>query len=104
MIVGLNSDSSVRALKGPSRPVNVEADRAYILAALESVDYVVMFSDETPYDLIKNVAPDILVKGGDYEGKTVVGAEFAGELRLVNFVDGKSTTATIERINKGSAC
>ncbi|MEW5833224.1 MAG: D-glycero-beta-D-manno-heptose-7-phosphate kinase [Campylobacterota bacterium] len=104
LIVGLNSDSSVRALKGPSRPVNVEADRAYILAALESVDYVVMFSDETPYDLIKNVAPDILVKGGDYEGKTVVGAEFAGELRLVNFVDGKSTTATIERINKGSAC
>lgn len=104
LIVGLNSDSSVRALKGPSRPVNVEADRAYILAALESVDYVVMFSDETPYDLIKNVAPDILVKGGDYEGKTVVGAEFAGELRLVNFVDGKSTTATIERINKGSTC
>lgn len=104
LIVGLNSDSSVRALKGPTRPVNGEADRAYILAALESVDYVVMFSDETPYELIKSVAPDILVKGGDYEGKTVVGAEFAGELRLVRFVDGKSTTATIERINKGSAC
>ncbi len=104
LIVGLNADSSVRALKGPTRPVNGEADRAYILAALESVDYVVMFSDETPYELIKSVAPDILVKGGDYEGKTVVGAEFAGELRLVRFVDGKSTTATIERINKGSAC
>ena len=104
LIVGLNSDSSVRVLKGPSRPVNPEEDRAYILAALESVDYVVMFSDETPYELIKGIAPDILVKGGDYEGKAVVGAEFAGELRLVTFVDGKSTTSTIERINKGTTC
>lgn len=104
LIVGLNSDSSVRELKGPTRPVNPQEDRAYILAALESVDYVVMFSDETPYELIKNIAPDILVKGGDYEGKSVVGAEFAGELRLVQFVDGKSTTATISRITKGTTC
>lgn len=104
LIVGLNSDSSVRELKGPTRPVNTEADRAYILAALESVDYVVMFSEETPHELIKNIAPDILVKGGDYEGKSVVGAEFAGELRLVQFVDGKSTTATIARINEGTTC
>lgn len=104
LIVGLNSDSSVRELKGPTRPVNTEADRAYILAALESVDYVVLFSEETPHDLIKNIAPDILVKGGDYEGKTVVGAEFAKELRLVQFVDGKSTTATIARINEGTTC
>lgn len=104
LIVGLNADSSVRALKGPSRPVNPEADRAYILAALESVDYVVLFSDETPYELIKSIAPDILVKGGDYEGKSVVGAEFAGELRLVTFVDGKSTTATIERISGAGGC
>lgn len=104
LIVGLNSDSSVRKLKGPSRPVNTEADRAYILAALESVDYVVLFSEETPHDLIKNIAPDILVKGGDYEGKEVVGAEFARELRLVQFVDGKSTTATIARIHEGITC
>lgn len=104
LIVGLNSDSSVRELKGPTRPVNTEADRAYILAALESVDYVVLFSEETPHELIKNIAPDILVKGGDYEGKSVVGAEFAGELRLVQFVDGKSTTATIARINEGTTC
>jgi len=104
LIVGLNSDSSVRELKGPTRPVNSEADRAYILAALESVDYVVVFSEETPHDLIQNIAPDILVKGGDYQGKKVVGAEFAGELRLVQFVDGKSTTATIARINEGSTC
>ncbi|MBV5320294.1 MAG: D-glycero-beta-D-manno-heptose-7-phosphate kinase [Sulfuricurvum sp.] len=104
LFVGLNSDSSVRELKGPTRPVNSEADRAYILAALESVDYVVVFSEETPHELIKNIAPDILVKGGDYEGKSVVGAEFAKELRLVQFVDGKSTTATIKRINKGTTC
>jgi len=63
-----------------------------------------MFSDETPYELIKSISPDILVKGGDYEGKTVVGAQFATELRLVQFVDGKSTTATISRINKGTTC
>lgn len=104
LIVGLNSDSSVRELKGPTRPVNNEDDRAYILAALESVDYVVVFSEETPHDLIKSIAPDILVKGGDYEGKVVVGAEFAKELRLVQFVDGKSTTATIARINGGKTC
>lgn len=104
LIVGLNTDASVRVLKGPTRPVNTEEDRAYILGALEAVDYVVLFSDDTPYELIKSIAPDILVKGGDYEGKSVVGAEFARELRLVQFVDGKSTTATIARINEGSAC
>lgn len=99
LIVGLNSDSSVRELKGPTRPINSEEDRAYILASLEAVDYVVMFSEDTPYELIKNISPDILVKGGDYEGKQVVGSEFAGELRLVKFVDGKSTTSTIEKIS-----
>jgi len=106
LIVGLNTDDSVRILKGPTRPVNNQEDRAYILGALEAVNYVVMFSEETPYELIKSIAPDILVKGGDYEGKSVVGAEFARELRLVQFVDGKSTTATIERINKskGATC
>ena len=103
LIVGLNSDESVRRLKGPSRPVNVAEDRAYILAALEAVDYVVPFSEDTPYELIKMIAPDVLVKGGDYEGKDVVGTEFAGELRLVDFVDGKSTTRTIQKI-QGEIC
>ena len=100
LIVGLNADSSVRELKGPERPINPEYDRAYLLAALEVVDYVVIFSEETPYDLIKMIEPDVLVKGGDYEGKEVVGTEFAKELKLVDFVDGKSTTRTIERIKK----
>ncbi len=104
LIVGLNSDASVRELKGPSRPVNTEDDRAYILAALESVDYVVKFGEETPYELIRMLKPDVLVKGGDYKGKKVVGTEFAGELKLVDFVEGKSTTSTIEKIQEGSTC
>jgi len=103
LIVGLNSDESVSRLKGPTRPVNIAEDRAYLLAALEAVDFVVPFSEDTPYELIKMIAPDVLVKGGDYEGKTVIGTEFAGELKLVDFVDGKSTTKTIEKI-QGSTC
>ena len=98
LILGLNSDASVRRLKGENRPVNTEDDRAYILAALEAVDYVVKFEEDTPYELIKAVAPHILVKGGDYAGKEVVGQDIADELRLVEFVDGKSTTKIIERI------
>ena len=98
LILGLNADSSVRKLKGPSRPINTQDDRAYILASLESVDYVVIFEEETPYKLIKKIQPHILVKGGDYEGKEVIGQDIAQELRLVQFVDGKSTTKTIQRI------
>ncbi len=100
LIVGLNSDASVKRIKGASRPINVAEDRAYLLAALEAVDFVVPFEDDTPYELIKMIEPDTLVKGGDYEGKEVVGTEFAGELKLVDFVDGKSTTKTIQRIQE----
>ena len=103
LIVGLNSDESVSRLKGPTRPVNIAEDRAYLLAALEAVDFVVPFSEDTPYELIKMIKPDVLVKGGDYEGKAVVGTEFAGELKLVDFVNGKSTTQTIQKI-QGSTC
>jgi len=103
LIVGLNSDASVARLKGPSRPVNIAEDRAYLLAALEAVDFVVPFEEDTPYELIKMLSPDVLVKGGDYEGKEVVGTEFASELKLVDFVDGKSTTKTIEKI-QGQTC
>ena len=104
LIVGLNSDASVRRLKGPTRPVNPVEDRAYLLAALEAVDFVVPFEEDTPYELIKMIEPDVLVKGGDYKGKQVVGTEFAKELRLVDFVDGKSTTKTIEKIQGKSLC
>ncbi len=97
LILGLNADSSVRKLKGPTRPINTQDDRAYILASLESVDYVVIFEEETPYELIKLIKPHVLVKGGDYEGKEVVGQDIADELKLVQFVDGKSTTNTIKK-------
>ncbi|MDX4026552.1 D-glycero-beta-D-manno-heptose-7-phosphate kinase [Aliarcobacter skirrowii] len=104
LILGLNADSSVRKLKGESRPINTQDDRAYILASLESVDYVVIFEEETPYELIKLIKPHVLVKGGDYEGKEVVGQDIADELKLVKFVDGKSTTNTIKRINENAKC
>jgi len=103
LIVGLNSDESVSRLKGPTRPVNIAEDRAYLLAALEAVDFVVPFGEDTPYELIKMIKPDTLVKGGDYKGKSVVGTEFATELKLVDFVDGKSTTKTIQKI-QGNLC
>jgi D-beta-D-heptose 7-phosphate kinase/D-beta-D-heptose 1-phosphate adenosyltransferase len=104
LILGLNSDNSVKRLKGQNRPINNQDDRAFILAALESVDYVVIFDEDTPYDLIKLVEPDILVKGADYEGKDVVGSNIAKEVRLVKFIDGKSTTKTIEKINEVTKC
>jgi len=100
LILGLNSDRSVKALKGDDRPINMQMDRAYILAALEAVDYVVVFDEDTPYNLIKAIEPHVLVKGGDYEGKDVVGQDIADELKLVQFVDGKSTTKTIEKIQQ----
>ncbi|SFV74946.1 ADP-heptose synthase / D-glycero-beta-D-manno-heptose 7-phosphate kinase [hydrothermal vent metagenome] len=103
LIVGLNSDESVSRLKGPTRPINPSQDRGYLLAALEAVDFVVPFSEDTPYNLIKLIQPDVLVKGGDYKGKKVVGTEFAKELKLVDFVDGKSTTKTIQKI-QGQIC
>ncbi|MGJ0372912.1 D-glycero-beta-D-manno-heptose-7-phosphate kinase [Aliarcobacter cryaerophilus] len=104
LILGLNADSSVRKLKGQTRPINTQDDRAYILASLESVDYVVIFEEETPYELIKLIKPHVLVKGGDYEGKEVVGQDIADELKLVQFVDGKSTTNTIKRIQENEKC
>ena len=100
LILGLNSDNSVRKLKGEKRPINSQVDRAYILASLEVIDYVVIFDDDTPYDLINLIQPDVLVKGGDYEGKEVVGQDIAKELKLVKFIDNKSSTKIIERIQK----
>ena len=100
LILGLNSNNSTQKLKGKTRPINTQDDRAYILASLEAVDYVVIFNEDTPLNLIKLIKPDVLVKGGDYEGKEVVGQDIAKELKLVQFIDGKSTTKTIERIQK----
>jgi len=98
LIVGINSDSSVRMLKGNKRPINNENDRAYIIAAMEAVDYVVIFSEKTPYKLIKAIGPDILLKGGDYKDKDIVGSEFAAEVKLIEYIKGKSSTGIIEKI------
>jgi D-beta-D-heptose 7-phosphate kinase / D-beta-D-heptose 1-phosphate adenosyltransferase len=101
LIIGVNSDRSVKTLKGKERPVNCESDRAYILAALEVVDYVVIFDDDTPLKLIKAIKPNTLVKGGDYKGKEVVGQHIADELKLVDFLEGKSSSQTINKIKQG---
>ncbi len=98
LIVGVNSDASVKRLKGEERPINPQLDRAYLLASLEAVDYVVIFHEDTPYELIKRIKPDILVKGGDYENREVVGSDIAKEVKLIDFVPGKSTTKIIEKV------
>lgn len=100
LVVGVNSDASVRRLKGEDRPINTEYDRAYLLAALEAVDYVVIFDEDTPYELVKRVLPDVLVKGSDYRGKEIVGSDLAGEVRLVEIITGKSTTRVINGIKE----
>jgi len=103
VVVGLNSDSSVRELKGPGRPVNNERDRAEVLSGLEAVDFVTVFEDPSVLGLIEAVRPDVLIKGGDYDKQGVVGWEFVesygGKVVVAPLVQGKSSTATIEKIN-----
>ena len=102
VVVGLNSDASVTVIKGPGRPVNNQHDRAAVLAALETVDYVVIFDESEPLELIKKVKPDVLVKGQDWAEKGIIGAEFVestgGKVVLAPLVEGKSSTAVIEKI------
>lgn len=98
LVVGLNSNDSVRRLKGDLRPINDESDRAQILRELECVDFVIIFDEDTPIDLIKKIRPDILVKGADYKGKEVVGSEIVKDVRLVEFAQGRSTSKIIEKI------
>lgn len=102
LIVGLNSDRSVHRLKGPQRPVQSEAERAYVLAALRDVDAVVTFSEDTPLALIRRLRPDVLVKGGDYEPATVVGRDevesWGGRVVIVPLRPGQSTTAIIDKL------
>ena len=102
LVVGLNDDASIRRLKGGGRPVNPLADRARMLAALRAVDMVVPFSEDTPLELIRRLEPDVLVKGGDYRIEEIVGAREVqargGEVVVMPFLEGYSTTALIERI------
>ncbi len=99
LVLGINSDASVKRLKGPSRPVNKQADRALIVAALQAVDAVCVFNQDTPLELIKIVKPDVLVKGADYKNKKVIGEEFAGKVVLFPLVKGRSTTNLIKKIS-----
>ncbi len=98
LIIGLNSDSSVQRLKGKKRPLQNQTDRAYILSALECVNYIVIFDDDTPLNLIKIVEPDILVKGGDYNIEDIIGREYAKQTITIPFIDGKSTSNIIKKI------
>lgn len=102
VVVGLNSDNSVKQIKGPERPINNQHDRAAVLAALESVDYVAVFDEPDPLQIITKVQPDVLVKGEDWATKGVIGRQFVesrgGKVVLAKLVDGKSSTATIEKM------
>lgn len=98
LIVGLNSDSSVKRLKGEQRPINSQDERAILLSALSFVDFVVVFEEDTPYELIEFLKPEILVKGEDYKGKEVVGSKLVKEVKLAKFEEGKSTSLIIKRI------
>ncbi len=104
LVVGLNADASVRKLKGPTRPVQCEEDRAVILSALGCVDFVVVFQDDTPKILIEKVTPDILVKGGDWPIDKIVGADYVlskgGKVKSLPFVEGRSSTSIIEKVKK----
>ena len=96
VVVGLNSDASVKLLKGNSRPINNEKDRAFLLESLKYVDEVIIFDEETPYELIKKVKPDYIVKGGDYKKEDVVGNDLS-EVVIYNYIDGYSTTNIISK-------
>lgn len=101
LVVGLNTDASVKRLKGPARPIQSESDRAQILAALACVDFTVLFDEDTPENLIREIRPDILVKGGDWKIEQIAGGAFVksigGEVRSLQFIEGRSTTSIIEK-------
>jgi rfaE bifunctional protein nucleotidyltransferase chain/domain len=106
LIVGLNSDASVSRLKGPNRPIQDEYSRAHVLAALESVAMVVLFSEDDPYELIRLLQPDVLVKGGDWKADQIVGSDLVlkngGEVKSLSFMEGHSTTQIEQKIqNRG---
>ena len=104
LVVGVNSDASVKKLKGESRPINSEYDRAFVLDGLKAVDYTVIFGEDTPEDLIACLKPSVHVKGGDYKKEdlpeTKIVESYGGKVVILNFVEGKSTTNIINKINK----
>ena len=104
MIIGLNTDSSTQRLKGPTRPINDEYSRALLLASLGFVDMVILFEEDTPYNLIDFVQPDVLVKGSDYKAEDIVGYDIVkakgGEIKTLDFIEGFSSTGIIKKIQR----
>ena len=100
LVVGINTDASVRRLKGPQRPLAGQKDRALVLAALEAVDYVTFFGEDTPHELIQKLKPDILVKGGDYSAAQIVGRDLVKKVVRIPLVKGRSTSNLIAKILK----
>lgn len=104
LIVGLNTDASVKRLKGPDRPIRSEAERAYVLAGMEAVDCVVLFEQDTPLELVLTLRPDVIAKGGDYSEETIVGArevrQWGGEAVVIPLTPGQSTTSIVEKLSE----
>ncbi|NQT32254.1 MAG: D-glycero-beta-D-manno-heptose 1-phosphate adenylyltransferase [Candidatus Omnitrophica bacterium] len=104
LVIGVNSDGSVRRLKGDERPINPQQARLEVLAALESVDYITIFDEDTPLELIKSLTPDVLFKGGDWREEDIVGGDHVkasgGKVRVIPYLGGYSTTELIQRIKK----
>ena len=104
LLIGLNTDDSVKRLKGKNRPIKNQQERAVLLASLQFVDGVILFNTDTPYDLIKKIEPDILIKGSDYKKEEIVGADIlqntGGEIITIDFLEGYSTTSILDKIRK----
>ncbi len=104
LIIGLNSDSSIKRLKGKERPINSQADRAVVLGGLSAVDYIVIFKEDTPFNLIKHIKPDILVKGGDWKVEEIVGSDivlsYNGQVKSLSFIEQTSTSLIIKKIKE----
>ena len=104
LLIGLNTDDSVKRLKGNNRPINNQQERAVLLASLQFIDGIILFNEDTPHDLIKKTKPDILVKGSDYKKEEIVGADVikntGGEIITIDFLEGYSTTSILDKIRK----
>jgi D-beta-D-heptose 7-phosphate kinase/D-beta-D-heptose 1-phosphate adenosyltransferase len=98
LVVGINTDRSLKMIKGPDRPILPQEDRARLVASLEMVDYVVFFDEETPFKILSQIKPNILVKGGDYKYAEIVGRDIVDEVKIIPFVKGKSSTSIIDKI------
>ncbi len=98
LVVGLNSDESIKKIKGKSRPINNIIDRASLLNELDFIDYIIIFEEETPLNIIEKLRPEILIKGGDYKDKKIIGFEYVKEILLYNYIENTSSTNIIKKI------